>query len=66
MSADWTVVTGDGYGQPTWGEAKRADGAYIIVDLESFEVMENGLVDEFGRDVKLPADVTAKLVAMAM
>lgn len=63
---DWTIVTGMGYGQPTWAEARRADGVWIIVDLESFEIMENGLVDEHGRDVTLPSDVSDQLVAMAM
>lgn len=62
---DWTITTGLGYGQPTWAEAKRADGAYVIVDMESMAIMENGLVDEDGRDVTVPSDVADQLIAMA-
>lgn len=63
---DWTITTGLGYGQPSWAEAMRGDGAYIIIDLETFEIMENGLVDEDGETVTLPSCVSDQLIAMSM
>jgi uncharacterized protein (DUF736 family) len=54
---DWSIVTGDGYGVASWVEARRADGAYIIVDTDDGAIMEDGLFAEDGSRVALPADV---------
>lgn len=65
MAADWHITTGLGYGQATWAEVKRDDGAYVIVDMETMAIMENGLVDEHGVTVSVPSDVADQLIAMA-
>jgi hypothetical protein len=61
---DWTITHGDRYGQPTWVEAMRTDGAYIIVDTDDGAIVENGLVSEYGATIKLPSDVADQITAM--
>ena len=61
----WTILSGLGYGQPTWIEAKRGD-AYIIVDSSDWAVMENGLIDEFGQTVPLPAAVRNAILTLGV
>lgn len=62
----WTVRSGALYGMDNMAEAIRSDGPYIVINMETMEIMEDGRVDEYGNAVTLPADVTAALWAMAL